>query len=97
MKKKNKNNLSENLYNGFIPKSSNWKPTKIDADIDPQEFFEKYIKTRTPVLFKDTLKDEEWKVNKWNDLKYLDEKSSNCVIQLEKKENGQFGKGKFVI
>ena len=64
-------------------------------DISPEDFFDKYISTRTPVIFTDELPDDEWKASSWtND--YLEQKCGSCQVKVEVKKTDQaprFGLG----
>ena len=92
MKVKDERKIPSN-YGGFVPNSSKWTPAKISSKIDSKEFFERYVKTRTPVIL-NGLEGNEWKVSYWKDLNYLKEKAGKSVIDVEKKDqSGQFGKG----
>lgn len=60
--------------------------------LNPQQFFEKYVQSRTPVLFSDR-PDELEKVKKWNN-SYLLKKCGAAKIKVERREEGGgYGKG----
>ncbi|KAJ3272687.1 hypothetical protein HDV01_005323 [Terramyces sp. JEL0728] len=74
-------------YTGFHPKN-NWKISRVDVNIDPVEFFEKYIITRTPCILTGFPAALDWLT--------LDHLKSTCgdrVVQVERKKNGSFGHG----
>jgi hypothetical protein len=93
-------------YCGFEP-NKNWKPSVIAIDIDPQLFFEKYVKTRTPVIidgiFPELNRIPFWITNKYSNL--IEEswsitnlkdiaKSQSSLVEVEKRDKqGAFGKG----
>jgi len=37
----------------------------VDSAIDPKEFFTKYVQTRTPVVIKGLIRDEEFQASRW--------------------------------
>lgn len=66
---------SGNRYSGFTV-SSGWKPEVIEASsLSPEEFYEKYVKTRTPVILDGVKGLGDWKGASWieNDCKRLKE------------------------
>ena len=48
---KNKNNKNDNKYEGFKVPFNGWKLDVVSPSISPEEFFKKYIATRTPGFF----------------------------------------------
>lgn len=66
----------------------------ISPSISPIEFFEKYVSTRTPVVFQGHLTDANWKGDLWTN-EYLKEKAGESILRVEWRDNasGQFGKG----
>jgi hypothetical protein len=66
----------------------------ISAKIAREEFFDRYIATRTPVKFFNQLQDQPWNVNSWTN-QYLKDKAGNCLVKVEYRDtsDGRFGKG----
>ncbi|KAI9216861.1 cupin-like domain-containing protein, partial [Blastocladiella britannica] len=75
-----------NRYSGFHPPSADWKLPRIRADTpDPQEFYEKYIATRTPCVLTHGSA-TPWAKGvfaNWSSLAYLKEKAGNENIMVE--------------
>ena len=59
--------------------------------ISPQEFFNNYVSTRTPVIVSQLDKNLSPILS---DLKQLKKLAGNQIIQVEQKVNGNFGSGK---
>lgn len=60
--------------------------------IDSKAFHEKFVATRTPVAFADTLSDLH-KTREWSDT-YLINRCNSCKLKVEKREiGGSYGKG----
>lgn len=86
-------NKCKSEYSGFHPPSSQWTPDRIDpSTISPLQFFNRYIKSRTPVIltqfpqeFKDFALD-------WNAIKT---KAGQAVVKVEDQDvhSKQFGSG----
>jgi hypothetical protein len=88
---------------GFkVPK--NWKIEHVPADIPPEEFFNRFIKTRTPgnllfllhgltklVILEGIIK--EGNVHEWSSFEHLRKRCGNLKIKVEKKVSGRFGTG----
>jgi hypothetical protein len=59
---------------------------KVSSDIEPQTFFDNYIKLRRPVIICGTLKDKEWKASVWTN-SYLMEKAGKVNLLIEDRKN----------
>lgn len=64
----------------------------VSSSISPQDFYERFVSTRTPALIKGHITDQEWQANKWT-LEYLTVVAGESQIQIERKTNGTFGNG----
>ncbi|KAJ3065680.1 DnaJ sub C member 7 [Podochytrium sp. JEL0797] len=92
-------------YTGFAP-TKGWKPDRVSASMDPQQFFAKYVITRTPAIvtgMKDLLgKDSVFnkfagaKDKPWVGIDALLEKvGGRETVEIEsRKEGGNFGSGR---
>jgi len=65
---------------------------EVDASISPQEFYTRFVSSRTPVLIEGHITDKDWQVNKWT-TEYLEQTAGHSIIQVERKKNGTFGNG----
>lgn len=66
----------------------------ISAEIEPQEFFNRFINTRKIVKFRNQIHENPWNVNLWSN-NYLKEKAGKSIVKVEFRESsqGRFGKG----
>ena len=64
----------------------------VSASIPPQEFYTRFVSSRTPALIEGHITDKEWQANKWT-AQYLDQTAGDGIIQVERKKNGTFGNG----
>ncbi|KNC97695.1 uncharacterized protein SPPG_07157 [Spizellomyces punctatus DAOM BR117] len=84
-----------NEYKGFHPPSPSWTPDRIDpSTTTPQEFFEKYIATRTPCILTSPIAATNWKASTWT-ADYLKRRSGDLTVKVERKHpsTGGFGSG----
>lgn len=68
----------------------------ISNSTNPEEFYVKYVATRTPVIIEGHLNDAHWKASKlWTDNNYLRSKAGDKNVQVEEKTKTDlsFGKG----
>lgn len=88
------NNIHLNDYKGYEPPSGvSSTIDRVSADISPQEFFEKYIQARKPVIIEQHLTDASWKGSLWSS-QYLKEKAGKAEVLVEKRtdeKDGMFG------
>lgn len=78
-------NFRLNEYTGYVPPPGDPEPIEeADPNISPQEFFEKYISQRKPVLIKGHLTDKEWKGFAWTN-KYLKSRALAAEVIVERR------------
>ncbi|KAI9340144.1 cupin-like domain-containing protein [Zopfochytrium polystomum] len=103
-----------NEYTGFIPNvqasqskhaggptltTTSWQPDRVDiASITAQEFFSRYVATRTPCILTGHLPDAEWKATaRWSSMEYLKRVAGHARVQVETRDEGKgeaFGSGR---
>lgn len=69
---------------------------RVPNTIDPIEFFERFVKTRTPVVVEGLLTDEKWQGWKWLNSDYLRSVAGEEVVKVERRSkvsDNRFGKG----
>ena len=84
----------ENNYKGFKISNEKWKPDRIDCNIDPKMLFNKYIRTRTPVILTGII-DEIYLTQQYWTVENMIEKAGDCEVEVEfrKSIKEDFGKG----
>lgn len=86
--------INLNDYKGYEPPLGvTFIIDRVSADVEPKEFFEKYISARRPVIIEQHFKDCEWKGLEWNN-KYLNDKAGDVEVLVEKRgtdTGGMFG------
>lgn len=76
-------------YKGFVPHKG-WSPEIVPPTISPEDFFMKYVATRTPVIFSGFFLGIE---SDWS-LSNLDTKAGQHTVDVEiRDKSGNFGKG----
>lgn len=53
-----------NEYAGYHPGQGETEVPVVRPDIDPREFFERFVATRRPCILDGALRDEAWKVRR---------------------------------
>ncbi|KAJ3104304.1 DnaJ sub C member 7 [Phlyctochytrium planicorne] len=76
-----------NEYKGFHPKSLAWKPERVPSSISPQEFFKRFVNTRTPCILTGEFLDEDWRASQLWTPEYLKRKAGDAVVQVETRRN----------
>ena len=84
---------SINEYSGYIPPSrGNHCIERISPNIDPQDFFTRYVVKRKPVILEGHLSDSQWKGHLWTN-KYLKEKAGHADVIVEHRGEKDAGFG----
>ena len=86
---------SSNQYVGWRVPTADYHLPVIDvADVSPETFYNEYISQRRPVVLKGVPQDVS-SIEKWKDIKYLEDKVGDESIMVEKRSstNDSFGKG----
>jgi mannose-6-phosphate isomerase-like protein (cupin superfamily) len=85
-----------NEYNG-CKTSKKFKLNVLDNDtsVSPKQFFEKYISTRTPVIFNSQLSDPTWKADQWSNQYFRSKVPEDELLKIEFRNNSTetYGKG----
>jgi hypothetical protein len=84
---------ARNEYAGFRVPRRGWRPEVVDASMAPEEFYRRFVATRTPVVVRGHLRDAEWQGARWND-EHLKRRAGDARVMVERKgANGGFGSG----
>jgi hypothetical protein len=98
-KKESSKVWNENRYDGFLVPNSDWQPAVVDsASLTAETFFERFVKTRTPVVIDGYSGLGAWKGASWakDQCARLREVAEQEKVKVEVRDSAKesFGKGR---